>query len=70
VEAAFPFSAFEGEEHFAATVEVTEPFGIFGIFEVLPEIVVQLEEPFQAFSVACKLVTLDHADSGFEVHPP
>ena len=36
VEAAFPFAAFEGEENFAASVEVAEPLGVFLITGVVP----------------------------------
>lgn len=51
-------------------VEVTEPFGIFRIFEVRPHVIVQFLKPRKALLVARQLVGLDHRDRGFDMHPP
>ena len=45
MEAAFPFAAFEWEQHFAAPVEVAIPFAILWIREVRPSVVVNAPVP-------------------------
>ena len=59
METAFPLAALAFEEHFAATVEITEPFGVFSVLEVRPSVVVHAVEPFEATLVAGELVALN-----------
>ena len=70
VETAFPFAALEGEKYFALTVEIAEPFGVFGIGEVRPDVVVDAVEPFEASFVAGEAVAFDHGDEGLDMYPP
>ena len=70
METPLPLAALEREEHLPAAVEVTEPFGIFRIFEVRPHVIVQFLKPRKALLVARQLVGLDHRDRGFDMHPP
>ena len=70
MEAAFPLAALEGEQHLAATVQVAEPFGIFGVAEVAPYIFVDTHEPVKAVLVARQLVALYHGDERLDVNPP
>ena len=70
VEAAFPFTAFKRQEHFAATVEIAEPFGEFLIFEVAPGVVVYFLEPFETAFVAGEGIAFDHRDESLAVYPP
>ena len=60
VETAFPLAALEREQHLAAAVEVSPPFGIFLILEVAPSVVVYALEPLEATLVAGELVALYH----------
>lgn len=62
MEAALPFSALEGKEDLAATVEVAVPLRILLVLEVFPHIIVDLLEPLKALLVSCQLVSLDEAD--------
>lgn len=70
MEAALPLAALEGEQHFATAVEVPVPFGILGVHEVVPHVVVYALKPFQTLDVAGELVALDHGDEGLDVYPP
>ena len=70
MEAAFPFAAFEGEEDFAAPVEVAVPFGVFGVVEVCPDVVVYSLKPCETVGVAGEFVAFDHGDEGLDVYPP
>lgn len=70
MEAAFPFAAFEGEEDFAAPVEVAVPFGVFGVVEVCPDVVVYSLKPCETVGVASEFVAFDHGDEGLDVYPP
>lgn len=47
METAFPFAALEREQHLAAAVQIAEPFGVFGVLEMRPGVVVQPEEPVE-----------------------
>ena len=70
VETTFPLAALERKKYFALTVEITEPFGIFGVGEVCPDVVVYAVEPFEAAFVAGKTITLDHGNKCLDVYPP
>ena len=52
VETALPLAALEGEEHFAAAIEVAKPFGVRGVGKVGPHIVVDALKPSQTLLVA------------------
>ena len=56
METAFPLTALQREKHFAAAVEVAEPFGMLGVLEVAPGVVVDALEPLQALRVAGQAV--------------
>ena len=70
MEAAFPLAALERKQYLTAAVQVAEPLRIFAVLEVGPEVIVQFEEPFQGLLVACELVSFNHADGAFQMHPP
>ena len=70
METTFPFSALERQEDLSSSVQITIPFRIFLILEMRPHIVMKLHEPFQAFLVSCKLVSLDHAYRRLKMYPP
>lgn len=70
VETAFPLTALQREKHFAAAVEVAEPFGMLGVLEVAPGVVVDALEPLQALRVAGQAVALYRGDEGLDVYPP
>ena len=70
MEAAFPFAAFEREQTLAAAIEIAEPFGIFGVGKVRPDIIVNALEPFEAARVAREAIAFNHRDERFDVYPP
>lgn len=70
VETTFPFATFEGEQDFTATVEIAEPFGIFCVSEVFPNVVMNAFEPFEAAFVTGEAIAFDHGDESFDVNPP
>lgn len=70
METALPFTAFEREKNLAATVKVSEPFRIFLILEIIPEIRIQFQKPFEAFFISGKLIAFEHGDCRFDVDPP
>ena len=70
MEASLPFAAFQGEEHLSPAIQVTEPFGVFGIHEVAPDIFVDTHEPIQTFLLAGQLIALYHGDERLDVNPP
>ena len=47
METSLPFSALERQQHLAAAVQVTEPFGMLRVLEMRPRIFVQFPEPLQ-----------------------
>ena len=70
MEASLPLATLEGKQHFALTVQIAEPFGMLGIHEVAPHIVVYALEPCQTLGVAGQFVALDHGDESLDVYPP
>lgn len=70
METAFPFAAFQRKEHFAAAVQIAEPFRIFRVLEVRPHIVVHLFKYFKTFPVTREPVSFKHGYQGLDMHPP
>lgn len=70
VETAFPLATLEREQHLAAAVQIAEPFGVFGVLEMRPGVVVQPEEPVETRLRTGEAVSLDHRDHRFDMHPP
>ena len=70
METSFPFTTFEWKKDLATSVEIAIPFRIFRILEMGPHIIVEFLEPLKTLFITCELITLDHTNSRFEVHPP
>ena len=70
METSFPLASLEREQYFSAAVQVAVPFGIFGILEVAPGVVVDTLEPLQTFFIAGQPVPLYHGNERLDVHPP
>ena len=58
MEASLPLAALQGQEDFAAAVQVAVPLRVISVLEVRPHVVVELLEPFQALLVTCQPVAL------------
>ena len=70
METAFPLTAFEREKDLATAVKVSEPFRIFLILEIIPEIRIQFREPFEAFFISGQLIAFEHGYRRLDMHPP
>ena len=70
METALPFTAFEREKDLATAVKVSEPFRIFLILEIIPEIRIQFREPFEAFFISGQLIAFEHGNRRLDMHPP
>ena len=70
METTFPLAAFQRQQHLATAIQVAEPFGMFGILEVRPRVIVHTFKPFEASRVAREPVTFYSRNKCFKVYPP
>ena len=70
MEAAFPLAAFKWQQDLAATVQIAEPFRIFRVLEMAPDIFMYSLEPFQALRIPSQLIALQGGNQCLDVHPP